>query len=138
MTVEENKAMCRHFIESTRKGDFKKNEDKFADDFVDHHPALGNTPDFKGLIKSLKIMQEAFSDVEIFIEDQFGEGDKVFMRTKVNATHTGEFAGISPTGNRVSYYSNTVLHIKEGKVVERWNMTDGLGLLLQLGVKISK
>jgi predicted ester cyclase len=56
------------------------------------------------------------------------------VRITVIGTHEGAFQGIPPTGRRVEVQTISVLHFSEGRVVERWNQLDQLGMLQQLGV----
>ena len=76
---------------------------------------------------------EAFPDIEIVIDDQFAEGDRVANRWRDIGTHTGTFMGIAPTGKRVSFTGISIDRIAGGKVVESWINWDELGLLRQLG-----
>jgi predicted ester cyclase len=48
-------------------------------------------------------------------------------------THQGEFMGIAPTGQPVSFNAIDVVRIAGGKIVERWSQADNLALLQQLG-----
>ena len=45
----------------------------------------------------------AFPDMHREIHDVIVEGDKVAVFETVRYTHTGEFAGLAPTGNTVEY-----------------------------------
>jgi predicted ester cyclase len=76
---------------------------------------------------------EAFPDIEIVIDDQLAEGDRVANRWRNLGTHTGVFMGIAPTGKRVSFTGISIDRIAGGKVVESWMNWDELGLLRQLG-----
>ena len=49
------------------------------------------------------------------------------------ATHRGEFAGVAPTGKRVTWSGVTIYRIVGGKAAECIWRTDALGLMLQLG-----
>jgi predicted ester cyclase len=51
----------------------------------------------------------------------------------VEATHTGDFVGIPPTGKRV-LISIAIARISNGQVVKEHANTDGLGLMKQLGI----
>lgn len=75
----------------------------------------------------------AFPDVQIVIDDQVAEGDRVASRWLNLGTHTGEFMGIAPTGKHVSFSGMSIDRIEGGKVVESWMNWDELGLLRQLG-----
>ena len=74
-----------------------------------------------------------FPDLRITIEDM-QEEDRVVARFFVEATHTGEFVGIPPTGKRVRVTGIEIVRISNGQIVEGHANTDGLGLLKQLGV----
>ena len=41
--------------------------------------------------------------------------------------------GVPPTGRRVDVDGMTILRFRDGKIVERWQAMDMLGLLTQLG-----
>ena len=54
-------------------------------------------------------------------------------RFVVEATHTGDFAGIPPTGKRVRVTGIEITRISNGQIVEGHANTDGLGLMKQIG-----
>ena len=74
-----------------------------------------------------------FPDLQITIEDM-QEEDRVVARFFVEATHTGDFVGIPPTGRRVRITGIAIALISNGKLVEEHANSDGLGLMKQLGV----
>ena len=57
----------------------------------------------------------------------------VVCRNTVNAKHTGDFQGIAPTGESVSWGAITVCRVRDGQVVEMWVQADFLGLMQQVG-----
>ena len=75
----------------------------------------------------------AFPDMHVTIEDQIAEGDKVASRLTVSGTHKGDFMGMAPTGKQMMITGIDIVHIKDGKAVERWGNLDDLGLMQQLG-----
>ncbi len=62
------------------------------------------------------------------------EDNRVVARYSVEATHTGDFVGIPPTGKRVRITGIAIARISNGQLVEEHASTDGLGLMKQLGV----
>jgi steroid delta-isomerase-like uncharacterized protein len=74
-----------------------------------------------------------FPDLRITIEDM-QEQDRVVARFLVEATHTGDFVGIPPTGIPVRISGIAIARISGGQLVEEHANTDGLGLMKQLGV----
>jgi steroid delta-isomerase-like uncharacterized protein len=73
-----------------------------------------------------------FPDLRITIRDM-QEENRVVARFSVEATHTGDFLGIPPTGRRVLITGIEINRISNGQIVEGHANTDGLGLLKQLG-----
>ena len=135
MSAEENKAKVRRLIqEFLNNGDLAVADEIFATNFVNHSPAIGITADRQGIKQYITMLRSAFSDFHCTIEDLIAEGDKVAVRVINRGTHRAEFMGISPTGRQVNVTAISIFRFAGGKVVERWNNTDNLGLLRQLGV----
>ena len=75
-----------------------------------------------------------FSDINFVVDEIFGVDDRVVKRWTFNATHSGEFAGIPATGNKVILKGVSVSRIVDGKISEELDYMDDLGFLQQLGV----
>jgi len=130
------KAIARRIIEDVWN-DRKLN---FLDEVIDasytyHDP---NSPDFGDGPQSYKarvtLYANAFPDMRLAIEDVVAEGDSVVLRWHASGTHKGDLFGIAPTGKAVGGPGMSILHFRNGKVVEDWAVWDTLGLLRQLGV----
>lgn len=81
-------------------------------------------------------LRAAFPDRVDIIEHVIAEGDTVGLLFRLNATHTGNFFGIPPTGKKVDVYELALLRIVNGQMVEGWFMMDEAGLLRQLGARL--
>ncbi|MFQ5794616.1 MAG: ester cyclase [Candidatus Bipolaricaulia bacterium] len=135
MSVEENKALVRRFIEEIwRQGKLDRLNDFFATDYADYSFDPRQAVDREGLREFLAMFRNAFHDLKYDLHDMIAEGDKVVSRDTVRATHKGEFMGIPPTGKRVEVTAIHILRIADGKIVEHWGNTDQLGLMQQLSV----
>lgn len=135
MSVEENKAIARRlFEEGVFKGDLAVVDETIATDFVNHSSIFGATPDQEGLKQEVTLLRTGFPDLQGTIEDLFSEGDKVVVRVTGRGTHTGELMGIPPTGKQINVTAISIFRLAGGKVVERWNVTDQLAMLRQIGV----
>lgn len=75
-----------------------------------------------------------FPDYTITILDDVVEGDRLVLRYAFRGTHTGEFAGMPPTGRQVDANSVIIYRFADGKVAETWWHQDTLSVLQQLGV----
>jgi steroid delta-isomerase-like uncharacterized protein len=135
MTDEENKAVVVRFNEGVRRffqtGDLSGLDEICAPNFVHHGPGI--PPDLDGFKQMVPIFRDAFSDVEVDIEDLIAEGDRVVDRITVRGTHQGDFMGIPPSGIRWEMQEIHIARIVDGKIAERWTMFDMAGLLQQLG-----
>ena len=130
MSLEENKAVVRRFIETYNKHDLSSIEDFVAPDFVDHtHHQVGP----EGLKQLFNMAFKAFPDWHETIEDIIAEGDKVWVHVTTTATHTGEWQGIAPTGKKITSEMVDIYRIVNGKHVEGRFVTDTLDFLKKIG-----
>jgi steroid delta-isomerase-like uncharacterized protein len=133
---EENKAVVRRELEEIfTQGNLDAAEDVYAPNIYSHQPA--GSEDISGLeaIKEFTAgLRQAFPDLEITIEDQIAEGDKVVTRSTSRGTHQGELWGIPATGKEVEVTSISMDRIEGGKIAEHWTQADQLGMMQQLGV----
>jgi len=68
------------------------------------------------------------------VEDQVAEGRKVVTRWQVQATNTGPFLRIPPTGRRVQISGINIFRVVDQTIVEGWHNLDVLGMLQQLRI----
>ena len=78
--------------------------------------------------------EAAFPGCQLAIEQMVAEGDTVAVRATMNATHTGPFAGIQPTGRTVSVGCMVFYRIADGRIVQHWMQLDAMSLVSQLTV----
>ncbi len=131
--LEENKAIVRKMIEAINKQNLASLDELMAPDFLLHMHAQ----QAQGWEVNKKVIEneiKAFPDLHVAIEDIIAEGGKVCVRLQETATHTGEYRGLAPTGNKLSYTVVAIWRIVEGKIVEGWITYDQMDFLKQLGV----
>jgi steroid delta-isomerase-like uncharacterized protein len=105
MSVEQNKALFRRFIEEVfNKGNVSTIDEFLAPNFVEREVLPPGTPSGREGIKQLTMMfRTAFPDFNVSIDDMIAEGDKIVARTTWSGTQKGEFMGIPSSGKRVSF-----------------------------------
>ena len=86
-----------------------------------------------GLRTQLEKYVDAFEGAHVTVDEQFAEGDLVATRWTGRGTHTGEIAGVAPTGKEVTVTGITISRVENGKVVEERQVWDALGMLVQIG-----
>jgi steroid delta-isomerase-like uncharacterized protein len=75
------------------------------------------------------VVQTAFADIEIHVEDLIANGDAIAWRWVLEGTHVGPFAGLAATGRRASLRGVNFQRLEGSKVVEHWTMVDIFGAL---------
>ncbi len=129
MSLEENKAIVRRFIEAYNKRNLDLIDDFVAPDYVDHT----NKVDREGLKQLFNMGLTAFPDWHETIEDIIAEGDKVLVRLAYTGTHTGEFMRLAPTGKKITSKTVGIYRVVNGKLAEYWNVTDNVNIFKQIG-----
>ena len=81
-----------------------------------------------------KNMLAPFADRRTTEEEVVECGDVVVIRGRIEATHTGEFLGVAPTGRRVAWDYLVIAHVEGGRLVGQWVQPDLWGLHQQLTV----
>jgi steroid delta-isomerase-like uncharacterized protein len=134
MSLQENKALVRRFVENVQnQHNLAEIDELYSPTFVDHssgEEASGIEP-----VKAFfTMMFTAFPDMHFTIRHQLAEGDQVATHKTFTGTHLGTFMGIPPTGKQVSIEAMDILTIREGKITDHWSVGDYLSMLQQLGV----
>jgi predicted ester cyclase len=81
-----------------------------------------------------KPFQAAFSDKVCVDEARLFDGEWGAAFGRQEATHSGEFMGIAPTGKRVHIRYMDFWKVVDGKIVDNWVMVDFPYVMQQLGV----
>lgn len=135
--LEENKALMRRWFEEVwNKGRSDAIHEIFAEDGVAHGLADDANAPLKGPGGFLPFhaqFREAFPTIEVIVEDQIAEGDRVATRCSVRGTHAGDSLGFAATQAPVEFTGVTITRIKNGKIVEAWNNFDFMKMYKQLG-----
>lgn len=130
MTPEEHKAIVRRFFEDV----WNKRRLEVVDEVFAATVLLNGQPVPREAIKQVVTARRlAFPDIQVTVEDQVAEGDKVATRRTWQATHEGPYRGIAATGKRVKWTQISIVRLVEGKIVEDWPVADELNILQQLG-----
>jgi steroid delta-isomerase-like uncharacterized protein len=131
---EAAKAVIRRNTEEVQGGgNFEVFEELFADDFLDHTPQPGRTPDKAGARELYKVLRAAFPDFHADIHWQLADGDRVTTYKTYHGTHQGEFFGMTPTGRKIQFETVDVMRVRDGKITEHWGVANLFSLMQQLG-----
>ncbi len=132
---EENKAIFRRLVEDGfNKGNLDVFDELVAPDFVNHSAPPGVPPTREGWKQLAAMFRAAFPDMHLHIKDEIAEGDQITIRFTAHGTHRGELMGIPATGKEVAVGGISIARIAGGKITERWEEFDMMGMMVQLGV----
>lgn len=134
MSVEENKAIIRRWMDVTNRHDPSIVDELLADDYVMHGPGGQDIKGPEGFKQALIAYLSIFPDIHFTIDDMVAEGDKVAVRITYTATQKGEYLGIAPTGKRITMTEAIFYRLAGGRIVEAFPYSDSLALFQQLGV----
>ena len=119
-----------------QRGDVSAIDTLHAPDFIDRSPT-GRTPNNEGFKEGVTQLYAAFPDFFAETEDLVIDtpAGKAVIRWSATGTHKGAFMGLPPTGKRITFRGIEILHIQDGRIIERWGEWDGMDLMEQLGLK---
>ena len=134
MSIEDNKAIARRFIEEVFVARDRAAVDELAAaDFTPHSWATVE-PGRESLKAAVDRVAAGLSEVTMTIDDMIAEGDRVAVRLTSSAVQSGTFMGLPPSGAHYSVPEIHVFRIRDGQVVEHWREMDSMSLMRQLGV----
>jgi predicted ester cyclase len=132
--TERNKSVIRRFVDEVQnKKDWDVYDELNDPEFFNHSAPPGMT-DREGGKQYLGGFLNGFPDCQFTIDDMIAEGDQVVTKKTFTGTHEGDFAGISPTGKRVTLQFVDIMRVRDGRIVEHWLSMDQLSFMQQLGV----
>ena len=137
MSNEANIEAQKRWGEAVVSGNLDALEDLATANVLDHDPAPDQGPGAAGFKTFFKGLRAAFPDLTISVDHLVACDDDVAIAYTLKGTHRGLFAGIPPTGRHISARGMQIGRFENGKLAERWGSSDELGILKQIGAKIS-
>ncbi|HET6334687.1 MAG TPA: ester cyclase [Polyangiales bacterium] len=132
--LSEQRKLVERYVAAYATGDTSKLDEIIAPSFVDHtHPDFSGP---QGVAAGIRYVHEGLSDVQIVLDQIVCEANSVAFMVTASGTHTGEFGGKPPTGNRVVWKLVDFVRIEGGKFAELHNVSDNVSLMLGIGAQI--
>jgi steroid delta-isomerase-like uncharacterized protein len=134
-TPGENLAIVRSFFEEGMNGADLSIIDRVAAPDVVYRRAT--VADESGLDALKRIYGEAltgFPDIQYTLLSSVADGDALALRYGVEGVHTGDFRGLAPTGNSITWNHTTFAHVACGRITEMWAEIDQLDRLREFGI----
>jgi steroid delta-isomerase-like uncharacterized protein len=133
MSENENKRLIRRYYDEVLNAGKLEVLDEIASvDHVEHNPLPGQAQGIAGLRQRVGFIKAAF-DPRFTLQHVIAEGDKVVVMWSNRGTHRAEFFGVPATGRTVDATGIDVHLLRDGRMVEHWDVVDMLGILIQIG-----
>lgn len=134
MSLEQNKALVRQFVEIVQnQHNLAALDEFFSPDFLDHG-GMTDPPNREGARALMGALIAALPDSHFTIHQQLAEGDRVMTYKTCRATHLGPFLGVPATGKKVTFNVIDIFSVADGQLTAHWLVTDLGGVMQQLAV----
>lgn len=138
MTTEaSNKDLLIRFIEEVWNAGIVDAADRYiAPSYTIHHdpgdPWDGKTLDLASYKARLTTSRAPFPDQRFTFKDVLATDDRVVMTWHWVATHKADLPGFPATGKEIRMSGATVYYLTDGRFTGHWQITDRLGVYVQL------
>ncbi|MBI2953203.1 MAG: ester cyclase [Chloroflexi bacterium] len=133
MTTENKTRSRRVFEEITGQGNLDAVDEVFALEFMNQALGVVGPTEVKQIVT---MFRTALPDLQVTVEEQVAEDDRVVSRVTYRGTHEGPlpmFSNIAPTGKPV-VLTGIYIHRHAGdRIVEVYSLLDFWGVLRQIG-----
>lgn len=133
-TSEQNKVhIQRYFDEIVSTGNLAAIPDFVAPEIIfwgpySSEPIIG----IKRFTELIAMLQSAFDDFQISMDELVVEGDTVATRWTASGVHRGEFMGTGPSGEPFRFTGTGFYRIRDGKIFEVWSLNNSVEVIRQL------
>jgi steroid delta-isomerase-like uncharacterized protein len=101
-------------------------------EFISHDWPEGSATGPKAFREFYSMIRSVAPDARYEVDDLVAEGDRVVVRWRMLGTHKGEFRGIAATGRAIVLNGIAIYRVEDGKLRERWVVSDLQGVLEQI------
>ena len=135
--IAANKDVLRRFLtEVWSNGDIDACDRYIATKYTIQHdpgdPWDKRELDIAGYKERVTLSRAPFPDQVFTIQELVGEAENVVVSWLWSGTHQGDIPGFPATGRRINMSGITVYSFKDGRLTGHWQVTDRLGVLMQL------
>jgi len=126
--------LVRAFFGAVNAADDAQIDELLARSFQSY--GLQGTRTRTGLKRYHSELRQSFSELHFEVHENVGvlvEGDLLALRTIITGTHTGDYAGVAPTGTPIQTSTSHFFRIRDDQLVEHWQVVDTYRILAAIG-----
>jgi predicted ester cyclase len=120
-------------VQRFNAGDLEGYMSAYAPTVVPHGYPEGVT-DFDSLRAFYRQLLDACDGLRVQVLRTVEQGDVLAAQFVLRGRHTGDLFGAPATGRELEVHGATFMRFQDGKVAERWQHVDDLGMMQQLGL----
>jgi steroid delta-isomerase-like uncharacterized protein len=134
-TTDENLAVVRSFFEEGVNGaDLSVFDRVAAPDIVYHGATVGDESGLEALKRVYGEALAGFPGIQYTLVTSVADGNAVALRFGVEGVHSGEFRGLAPSGETITWNHSAFAHVACGQISEMWAEIDQLDRLREFGI----
>ncbi len=133
-TEVSGKEVVSRLLEAWGGGQLALVDDLVATNYVGTvpgHPTLKGRGELKAYLETFR---EGFPDLNVTIQRQLAERDRVVTEFKLAGVHRGTFEGVPGTKKSIDLWASVFTRMRSGAVAEQWYEWDRLALYQQLEI----
>lgn len=131
-------ASARLYVEVFGRGNLAAADEILAPDLVSHAVSLPPRIGRDGIRAQATLLRTAIPDLQVSLEDQVAEGDRVVSRWWGSGTHAGSLelptGAVPASGARIGFAEIRIDRFEGERIVESWFIPDRFGFWQQLGL----
>jgi len=139
MTLAPNKALARRLYDEVfGLGNLAAADEILAQDCLSHGPGVPPAVGTEGIKRQARLLRTAMPDLQVRLNGQIAEDDRVCSHWTGSGTHTGPLTlpggPVTPAGVSVTFDEMRIDRFVAGRIVESWFIPDRMTLWQQLGL----
>jgi predicted ester cyclase len=126
--------LARTFFDAVNDDDHARIDAILARSFLSYD--VHGTRSRTGFKRYVSELHRSFSELRLQVHENIGvlvDGDLVALRTIITGTHTGDYAGVAPTGSPVQTSASHIFRVRDDQFVEHWPVVDTYRILVAIG-----
>jgi len=140
-TIERNRTTVERFLRGTHSKDI--NDVEVIDETVGSNISCHGFPgcqitDHDSYKDFFRVLRQSFSDMEWTIHALVADAYYVSARWEIQATFSGDFAGVKADLRRVTFDGMVLYRMEDGLIAETWLHINEMKLLNEIGAIAAK
>src|ERR1700745_1424032 len=133
-TAQRADELARHRFEAVNDDDHARIDAILARSFLSYD--VHGTRSRTGFKRYVSELHRSFSGLRLETHENIAvlvDADLVALRTIITGPHTGDYAGVAPTGSPVQTSASHIFRVRDDQFFEHWRVRDTSHLLVSSG-----